>query len=153
MGKLYRCPTCTCSDSSKCKSRAALRLAIENGDSIHELEFVGVNHRTLSTLDDAGVIFLEQLLQMTQEDILQINSIGTTSLQQILQGLCEFNLVAPIRAKRERELYRYVAVCRRQFFEDRNFQYEPENTECDDDDDIKIENDFVRVFNEERVAV
>lgn len=125
--KLYHCPNCTSSHPSLCKARSAIKIAVENGDSIHDLEFVGVNHRTLSTLDDSGVIFLEQLLQLTQEEVLKIDSIGVTSLQQIMQGLCEFHLVKPIRCKHERELYRNVARLRKEIFEVRKFQYEPDD--------------------------
>ena len=102
---------CRQCDKSSCVARQALAAAIENGDSIHELEFVGVSSKALGLLDDAGVVFLEQLTHLEESDILSIYSIGAESMNQLRQALCEFHLAAPIHAKREADLARRKAEC------------------------------------------
>ncbi len=91
-------------------AEAALRAAIEEGASIWDLEFVDVDERTLSILDDAGVVLLAQLIALTEEEILGIAYIGEGGLQSLVQGLCEFHLVAPLKAKAESDLQRSIAA-------------------------------------------
>lgn len=91
-------------------AEAALKVAIEEGAPIHDLEFVGVKERTLSILDDAGIILLSQLVDLSEEELLGIDYIGARGLEELTQALCEFNLVAPLKAKAETDLTKSIAA-------------------------------------------
>ena len=120
------------------RARSALTDAISSGECIHELEFVDVPYRTLNSLDDAGIISLKHLVATTIERLLNIEGIGEASIEQIRNGLSQFDFIGPLRAKAEHDLEQRVA----KHEEKRQRSFVPDAVEeeefNDDDEDFDI---------------
>ena len=78
------------------KARPALATGVQRGDSISELEYVGVSSRTLTLLEESvcHIIFLEDLLGHPPEDLWNINHVGPAVYQEIMDGLGRYHLLA-----------------------------------------------------------
>jgi DNA-directed RNA polymerase alpha subunit len=116
-------------------ARAAIHKAVEEGDSIHELEHVGVPERVLNILDTAGVIYLEQLIHMTVDDLIQVQSVGEKTIEIIRQGLQDYHLVAPLRTKRQNDFRRIVDAADKRFRLNPEWHPESENKHEDFEDE------------------
>lgn len=56
--------------------------------TLAELEYVGLSYRLISMLEtNANMLYLKQLLQYTQKDLLKIHQFGKTQLQEIFKAL------------------------------------------------------------------
>jgi len=78
------------------KARPALAAGVQRGDSISELEYVGVSSRTITLLEDSvcRIVFLEDLLGHPPEDLWNISHIGPTVYREIMDGLGRYHLLA-----------------------------------------------------------
>ena len=90
------------------EAQDAIRHAVKLEESVHELALVGVPERVLSLLDEAGIVYLEQLISMNPDEVAHLKSLGQKSVEVLVEGLQDYHLVAPIRAKHDKEFVRKV---------------------------------------------
>ena len=85
----------------------AIQEGIERGDSIYELEYLGVNLRSLTFLEDSKhkIIKLEDLLKLSAQQLLCIEHFGVIYLQRLYKALAAYH-VLPRRKKRVDKLFR-----------------------------------------------
>jgi DNA-directed RNA polymerase alpha subunit len=58
------------------------------GMTLAELEYLGLSYRIISMLETKlDILYLSQLLQYSQKDILQTNQIGRENLKHVFQAL------------------------------------------------------------------
>jgi len=70
------------------KAMRAIQKGIAQNATIAELEYLGVNLRVLNQIEDCcGIIYLADLLKLTDKDILNIPNLGEKGLASIKQAL------------------------------------------------------------------
>lgn len=71
------------------KARLAIQRGIERGDSVAELEKLGLNQRIIGLLEDSPfeIIMLHDLLKRHPNELLQLENIGKSSIQSIFDCL------------------------------------------------------------------
>ena len=79
--------------------------AIQRGcvakDPISNLEWLGVPLRVLHRLNEEGIVTLDELVVKQPDELLQIDSMGETSLRQLLTALSNYD---QIKEKKEEQL-------------------------------------------------
>lgn len=83
------------------KAKIALQKGVKNGDCVADLELIGLNLRTISILDDYGIITLEDLLLKNQADLRAIPSIGGSAMRELLECLGKYHELEKKRARIE----------------------------------------------------
>lgn len=71
------------------EAREAIARGIERQDTIADLEDV-LDSRVIETLDNHGIIFVEDLAFLTLDQLASIPSIGVSAINQILDALCNY---------------------------------------------------------------
>lgn len=63
----------------------------DNGLAIAELEYLGLSLRVVNTLEQkVGIVYLQDLLSMSEEDIAKIRQLGDGAIKQISDALARF---------------------------------------------------------------
>jgi uncharacterized protein YerC len=93
---------------------AAIRLGAESGDGVAELELLGFSVHAIATLENSEyeLIFLRDLLQCTQDQLLSIHNFGWRQLTNLYKCLGRYHELAAKRQAREDALLRRAAACR-----------------------------------------
>lgn len=63
----------------------------DNGLALAELEYLGLSLRVVNTLEQkVGVVYLQDLLSMSEEDIAGIRQLGSGAIKQLSDALARF---------------------------------------------------------------
>jgi DNA-directed RNA polymerase alpha subunit len=63
----------------------------DNGLAVAELEYLGLSLRVVNTLEQkVGVVYLQDLLSMSEEDIANVRQLGSGAIKQISDALARF---------------------------------------------------------------
>lgn len=76
----------------------AIQRGVERGDSIAEMEALGLPQRTINALEESvyEIITLEQLLKMNSEQLSKITNVGDVALKQIFKCLAKYEVLEKI---------------------------------------------------------
>ena len=69
----------------------AIQNGVEAGDPVTNLEWLGLAPRALQQLNEAEIITFKHLMSKRQEDLLEIDSFGGVSLDQLLEALSQYH--------------------------------------------------------------
>lgn len=69
----------------------AIHDGIEANDPVSNLEWLGLAPRALQQLNEAEIVTLRHLMDKNQEDLLQIDSFGNVSLDQLMEALAQYH--------------------------------------------------------------
>ena len=70
------------------KAMLAIEKGIENGNTIAELEYLGVSLRTINQIEEScNIIYLKDLVCLSERQILNIPNLGEKCLKSIKQAL------------------------------------------------------------------
>lgn len=77
----------------KPEAMEAITRGIERGDGVCEMELMGLSQRIINTLEDSdySIIYLNELIDHTIDQIAQIPNIGVSAIQQICGILMRYN--------------------------------------------------------------
>ena len=65
--------------------------AARNGLAVAELEYLGLSLRVVNTLEEKlGVLYLQELIDMSEEELLSTRQLGSGALKQISKALERF---------------------------------------------------------------
>lgn len=68
-----------------------IRREAAKGMAVAELEYLGVSYRTINTLEEkVGIVYLKQLINKTEEELLNIEQLGSGAIEQIIDALERF---------------------------------------------------------------
>lgn len=68
-----------------------IRKKADNGMAVAELEYLGLSLRVINTLEEKmGVIFIQQLIEKSEKELLAIKQLGQGAVKQILNALERF---------------------------------------------------------------
>lgn len=74
------------------KALTAIRKGISRQATIAELEYLGVNLRTINQIEECcGIIYLSDLLKLTDKELLKIPNLGEKGLASIKQALFNYH--------------------------------------------------------------
>lgn len=71
-------------------SELALFRGIERGDTIAQLEIIGLSTRTINALETINIIYLEDLINTPYNKLLSIDGMGKNSIEQICKILVNY---------------------------------------------------------------
>lgn len=74
---------------------AAIQRGVERGDTIAEMEAAGVSQRIINALEESEfeIIYVEQLLHTELEDLLCIQNIGVSAIEQLSNALKNYDVL------------------------------------------------------------
>lgn len=77
------------------KAMTAIQKGIERGDSIAEMEAIGVSQRIINALEESEycIIYLKQLLERTTLELAVIPNVGVKAINQIYAALDRYHLL------------------------------------------------------------
>jgi DNA-directed RNA polymerase alpha subunit len=63
----------------------------DSGMGVAELEYLGVSQRVINTLEDKmGIVYLQQLIEMSRETLLAVRQLGRGGVQEIMEAFKRF---------------------------------------------------------------
>lgn len=81
------------------EAKQALIDGCEQDDGIAQLEFVGFPTRALALLDEAGYIYLWELLVATREELLDVPQVDRPTVKSLAEALTRYDEVSAGQAK------------------------------------------------------
>lgn len=87
-------------------ARQAISLGVARGDSVADLEFLGLPQRTISMLEASTheIISLEDLVHHPHDDLLRIAHLGEKAVWQIFECLARYDQLDAIKARTDQPL-------------------------------------------------
>jgi DNA-directed RNA polymerase alpha subunit len=74
------------------KAIVAIQEGITQNATVAELEYLGVSLRTINQIEEyCGIIYLKDLLKLTDKEILNIPNLGEKGLASIKQALSDYD--------------------------------------------------------------
>lgn len=77
------------------KAMIAIQKGIDRGDSIADMELIGVSQRIINALEESDycIIYLKQLLERTTLELAVIPNVGVKAINQIYAALDKYYLL------------------------------------------------------------
>jgi DNA-directed RNA polymerase alpha subunit len=72
---------------------AAIKHGCQNGDTVYELEPLGVYQRITNILEDNEILYLADLLKLSYEELSLLRDIGPNCSTSIISGLAQYHLL------------------------------------------------------------
>ncbi len=81
-------------------AKQAVTEGVERGDSVADLELLGLSQRTIGLLEDSRfeIILLRDLVSLSREQLLQIENVGENTLNEIFGCLGQYDQIESKRA-------------------------------------------------------
>ena len=88
------------------EAERAIRAGIERGESVADLELLGLPLRVINQLEESQfeIVILKQLMNCTPDQLLGIDCLAMVSVRQILTALSRYHELEDLRAREEETL-------------------------------------------------
>jgi hypothetical protein len=98
-------------------ARRAIAQGVRRGDSLTDLEFLGLPLRIINMLEASPhhIVTLEQLVSLRKDELAGIGQIGEYSLNHILECLSRYHELEQVKKMRETLLRRDAEAVRNKF--------------------------------------
>jgi len=90
--------------------------ASDEDASVSDLEFVGLSLKIIASLDDAGIIFMKQLIMKTRKQLLKVKNIGEIAVEEIAKAIKNYQNVElnkAIATNGSQNVQKYIKTAKR----------------------------------------
>jgi hypothetical protein len=92
----------------------AIQDGVARGDSVADLGFLGLRQKIIGTLEERGkIIYLEQLLNVSEEEFIEMRGLNYKSLREVLECLSRYHQLGKQKEKFLKQTRDRADVCLR----------------------------------------